>query len=684
MTARASALVLLSLGALSCGKVPIYGVQAGFTLADASWFAEEETLFIFYQVNAEQGLREPSVIEIKYATDDERIGWTPIEELPKVHTHLAVDCGIDSLCGSTSLHLPIAPREVEIRLRYHRDGDLALFADTVFNVVGLGEPHSQRSLIVYGVFEETNQRVQWRGRHQFPTVRNERAQALGLRREILIQNQSYGTVGQGQADNPYKYGVECPDTFVASNLPELWTDKRAAFNNDELPVAASDASAVCADATVTDAKGLFTTGAVGRKNPEVRSAFPVLRSPIRDATKIEFFLAPCDEVISPPHENMQLQRLLFENQPVYCIDDWQQPGFVDSLVVAMRDAVEAERPAGNDMVLVIGLHQDDLGVSEAVEEALAQVVPGERHRSSPRLTGAFVFDSTDHGLTDPDLASATLWCPATINFDEIPDASVRSCALAPDIPDLELGPFSFGALPILPTREQYLDFIDTYSKAQAGEVTALTFLAPEFPAISDHVDLDEYGVVTFLNGENFPAEADDAFSYCVPEEPEIFVVRSDLMQSPAFANTLLQACYYGLVPYDLCAYSGLGLLPIELLPDWHNLVGESNYEVGLFWDFPFLLRLEYRAVLAGAVSALGFSVPFGIGSPEESYYGTDLWQKNEFSIKSLTQCDRFCDHPTFDSAGVYHISDSFRDAYAHACYVPAYPVLGDSGFPIDP
>ena len=50
----------------------------------------------------------------------------------------------------------------------------------------------------------------------------------------------------------------------------------------------------------------------------------------------------------------------------------------------------------------------------------------------------------------------------------------------------------------------------------------------------------------------------------------------------------------------------------------------------------------------------------------------------------LTQCRRFCDHPTFDSAGVYHVTDPFRTTYAQACYLPDYPALGDSGFPSDP
>ena len=235
----------------------------------------------------------------------------------------------------------------------------------------------------------------------------------------------------------------------------------------------------------------------------------------------------------------------------------------------------------------------------------------------------------------------TLWCPSTLGA--LDDTSSRTCAIAPDLPDLVLGPFTFGTLPILPTREQYLDFIDTYSEAQAGSVDTLTFRTPEFATISDDVEVGEFGVATFLNNEHISADVDDAFSYCVDEDPQAFVFRSDLLQSEDFREAVDENCEgLGLSP-EVCEAASLGLAPIEWLPDWHNTFGERNYDLGIFWDFPFLLRMNYEVVAAGAVSAFGFSVPFGIASPAESYYGTPLWTQDEFSLaKTLTQCSRFC------------------------------------------
>lgn len=679
---RPVVLALLTAATASCGKVPIHDVGAAFLLADTSWFAEEETLFVFYEVEAEQGISENSLIEITYATDDERVDWTPLSAFEAVHTHVAVDCGTTSLCGSTSLHIAGEPREVALRLRYHRDGALALEPETVFNVVGPGDPHSNRSLVVYGVFDERNQRVQWRGRNQLPALRNQEATALGLRRWFQIEDQAFGTDALATDDNPYSYGERCPADFQAAGLASVETEERAVFDEADLPIEASEHAAVCATATVRDATGTFSTSAFAQKNPEVRAAFPALNSPVHDATLVPFFLEPCERTISAPHEEMQRQRLQMQGLASLCIDDWEDPAFEDRLVEAFSDAVEAERANGEDMVLLIGLHHDDSDVSELVERALAQLVPEERERSSPRLAGAFVFDSDTHTQSLDGMAQSTLWCPASVYGA---DASTQGCAVLPDTLEIELGPFTFGTLPILPPRDQYLDFIDTYSEAQAGEVTSLTFRAPEFAATSDHADVGDYGVVTFLDDELISAEATDAFSYCTNDDPWVFVFRSELLQSEAIQEAIAEQCASGELPEDLCGVATLGLLPIEYLPDWHLQFAEESYDLGLFWDFPFLLHMEFEFVVAGSVSAFGFSVPFGLAEPGESYLGTEMWTTESFPLdERLTQCTRFCDHPTFDSAGAYHVTDPFETTYTSSCYVPQYPELGDSGFPLDP
>lgn len=682
---RASAGVL-ALSAMSCGKVPLFNVRAEFSRADAAWFAEEETLFIFYEVSANQGIADPSVIEVRWTTDSEAVDWTQLTDITEVHPHVGVDCGPNALCGSTSIAVADEPRDVDIRLRYHRDGELALEPDTRLNVVGPGPAHTNRSLLVYGVFDESNRQIQWRGRHLFPTVRNEEATALGLRRRIDVEAPAWGTAALTRDDNVHGYGADCPSSLTPTDHETVSTEQRARFSDDRLPVEAGSSPIVCAESTVWDATGPFTTGAVAQKNPEVRPAFPLLRSPVNDGVPLKFFLAPCDRVINRRHERMQRQRLQMEDTATTCTDDWTQDGFVEDLVATFSDAVAAARPDGEDMVLVVGLHQDEPGLVSAVEDALAEVVPRERHQSTPRLAGAFVFDSDARGIQLSEIAPATLWCPAEIDFDStIPDASVRTCAIAPDNPNIELGPFTFGTIPILPDREGYLDFLSEYSEAQAGEVLSLKYRVPEFATSSEHVDLGEFGVVTFLNDERISAEEDDAFSYCPARDAPPVVFRSEIMQSEDFLALLAEACDAGEVPPQLCDAEQTGLLTLDLLPRWHATLLERDYELGLYWDFPFLLRMRFETVTAGNVSALGLTVPFGVASNGRQFLGTSVWQADEFELGDrLAQCTRFCDHPTFDNAGVYHPRQSFVSRYAQACYRPDHPTPGDGGFPRDP
>ncbi len=192
-------------------------------------------------------------------------------------------------------------------------------------------------------------------------------------------------------------------------------------------------------------------------------------------------------------------------------------------------------------------------------------------------------------------------------------------------------------------------------------------------------------MVTFPNEEQISAGADDAFSYCESEGPQFVVFRSDLMKSEAFTRIFAQGCRVLGLPEEICATADSGLVPIEFLSSWHNVFGESSYELGIFWEFPFLMQMEYELAQAGSISAFGLSVPFGLANPTESYYGTQIWNQSEFSLEeNLTQCLRFCDHPTFGPAGVYHVTDAFRTTYERTCYLPVYPQLGDSGFPGDP
>lgn len=664
------AVCALAPGLTGCEKVPLQDIEARFTLADAVWFEAEETLFYFWRLEAQQGLGETSQLEVTWRTDDAYQPWAPVHTLTTVHLHVPVDCGNKGRCGSLSLHVAGIPREVGVRLRYHREGAVILSPPaTSLNVVNEGPPHLSRSLAVYGVFDETNRAVQWRARHVFPNLRNHEVEGLGLRRDFTVSEPRHGPAPAVDQANPYAYGAStfCPRGFVALGWEPVGTNERAVFHPRDLPLEASESSGLCARATVTDAKGTFEALAFARKNPEVRPAFPALRSPIKEALQLGFVMRPCNRTISDEHLEMQRQRLLLGGAtPEICLEDWNRTGFVETVSARLRAAIDAARPQGRDMVLVIALHHDERSAAlrTVIEEALVQVLPFEIAKSSPRATGAFVLDSFGYTVTAPELKRTVLWCPANLpqtDLDEIPGASVQNCPLLPDQPDLTLGPLRFAQLPILATRAQYLTFIEKYSRAQAGEMKSLTFRAPEQTPLTESVPVGEFGVVTFFNQERLTAEQTDAFSFCAPEgEPE-----------------LVQVVFRTEVVPDV--------LTLDMLPEIHAQFPQARYQLGLLWDFPFLLRLEFETRVAGAASAYGLSVPFGIASQNEEYKGSKAWETGEFPLhERLLQCRRFCDFGTFSAGGEYNVNARFDQTYRTLCYAPKYPMRNDGGFPLDP
>ncbi len=658
-------LVLLALG--SCIKVPVNDIRASFSLADAAWFAEEETLFIFYRVSAEQGIGPSSQIEVSWRTDVTEVPFTAVTDITQVHPHLRVDCGPKTLCGSASFKVTSVPRQVGIRLKYHREGAVTLTAPVTYNAIGRGPAHTHRSLIVYGVFEEKNNTVQWRARHQFPTLRNTQVQELGLRRRFRIEAPRVGDLSP-PVENPYGYGFLpfCPPLLTTElGWPSVETLARAIFDPNTLPLSASALGTVCARSVVTDATGSFAAIAIARKNPEVRPAFPSLRSPIRSNFAIGFVLRPCLREVSKVHLAMQVQRMLLEGQPEICIDDFKDPAFPDQLAAKLRTRIEAVRADGKDMVLKLAVHHDDTtgALGLAIEKALEQILPFERNKTSPRVSGAMLFDSFKHATVSPALRALVLWCPASLDaadLDKIPDNAQRSCPVRPDLPDIRLGPFRVGNLPVLPTRPQYLTFLSRYSDAQAGSMTELTFLAPERTPLSQNLQVGEFGVATLFNNEVLTAAATDAFSFCPSADAR---TRAVIFRSP-------------LLPMPL---------PLQSLPELHSVAPSNTYELGLFWDFPFLVRARYQVVVAGSLTAFSLTVPFGVGAPNEKYFGLELWAEEEVALgTTLLQCTRFCDHPTFDASGVYNVAARFRESFRTQCYTPKFPLPTDGEFPVDP
>jgi hypothetical protein len=651
---------------LAACKVPVVLTNWSIPLSDITWFEDEQTLFVFYDFVSDQGIGPETQVELTYTTDDVQVPFTALSAFTMVHKHVPADCGPHHLCGSASVKVAKVPRQVGLQLRYSKDGSLTLVAPVTFNVVGSGPPWT-RSAVAYGVFDEKNAQVQWRSRNQFPTIRNGDADGYGLRRHLTVADDMSGDAQWDAGVDPYGYGWgdTCPAGLSDLKLPRVETEVREVFVPEALQLSVANDRLVCGRSTLTDALGNFDAPAFAQKNPETRPAFPSLRSPIKDDTALGFVLRFCQREINEDHRKMQTQRLLLDSAPEICLDDWQAPTFTDTLTGTLRTAIDTTRAAGHDMVLTLVLNHDDTtGELEGdVETALEAVLTPESTKTSPRVTGAFLFDSLGYTLTHAALKRLVLWCPASTNvtdLDKLGDASHVACAVQPDLPDFNLGPFNFNQLPILPTRDQYETFVMKYSAAEVGQTLALTFRAPEVTPVSRIVPVGDFGVVTFFNDEIFTAAPGDAFSFCQTAD-----------------------MFSQLVVYEGKDYPNPA--PISALPMLHAMFPDSPYSLGLAWDFPFLTRLEYQHIAAGNASAFTVTIPFGITTQGQAYYGTQLWQQDSFDISSsLAQCTRFCDNPTFDSGGVYNVLQPFRSTYAMQCYRPLFPVPPGEAFPLDP
>ena len=175
-----------------------------------------------------------------------------------------------------------------------------------------------------------------------------------------------------------------------------------------------------------------------------------------------------------------------------------------------------------------------------------------------------------------------------------------------------------------------------------------------------NVPLGDFGVATFFNDEVLTLSPGESFSFCSPSD-------------------------HGEAPVVFRSASSPDPQLLSQLPATRAATGDTQFELGLAWDFPYLLRLRYQTSFAGAATALNVTVPFGIASQTEAYQGTQEWLNGDFPLNDeLLRCARFCDHPTFDSAGVYDVNQLFNATYLETCYRPLFPRPGDGGFPRDP
>jgi hypothetical protein len=652
-----------------CSKVPLIRMYPQVQFAQGAWFKSESTLFLFYEVSGQDGFNARSRVEYRYWSDEGDSGWIPTLQNTNVHKHEAVDCGTYALCGSISQKVSKTPSQVKLRLRYHPEGETDFVFEPSVSLIQSDLPYAGLSYLVYGVFNSLNTRVQWRGRHNFPNIRNLEAEKYGLRRYFKVEKETYGNLASDlvRGENHYGFGLlpSCSGTFSPWGVDgvESHGPRGVMSLATWVPTGAAD-GASCAIATTTSAVGNHVHSALAQKNPEVAPAYGTLRTPIKETDQVKVVLSPCQSSPSKKHFKMQVQRILAQETIDICLDDERLEARLDAFFQQKLQ----ERTPEKDKVFSVVFHREDSDQNsvDALVNSLKRNFQPEQSKSTPRSVGVFVYDSGALVRVPNELTSMVLWCPAKAFDDkEIPNNSQRACPVLP-VSSASLGSLSFGNLDILPGRKEYEDFIKKYGETNSGKMTKFQTLAPQNTAQTKVIPFrfqDELplGVASFFDQEVVSVEENQYFSYCPSSTFQI-----SLLYKNALTNQ---------IP-----------VPLEALSTAHLLSPQPLYDLGIYWDYPFLLSIKFDSPLALDIGGSSAIVPFGIPNSNRRNYGVN-WLQEGFEVgDKLKLCKRFCTHPPFDSAGVYNVQTQWHNSYVRSCYQPKFPegFPGEKSNPYDP
>jgi hypothetical protein len=214
-----------------------------------------------------------------------------------------------------------------------------------------------------------------------------------------------------------------------------------------------------------------------------------------------------------------------------------------------------------------------------------------------------------------------------------------------------------------------------YGEGAVGETTKITVLAPRRGADARDVVLGSFAAdgndlidpFSPFSSTDIATFFDDEYLTLLPEE------RLSVCAGQASGNVVAQA------------EAAEPAVPLDALPALHVGDPRPRYQLGLRWDGAFYLRFDYRAVLGSATEVVGLTLPLSPSLPGAVSFREELWTAATFDLRDeLQKCRRFCDHPTFDSAGIYQVQALFSPAYENDCYAPRFPTPADGGFPDDP
>ena len=663
----------------SCGpKTPLSDERGFLQVMGAYQVQEEGVSYVFFEIH-----ENPEIlanIQLFYATDTgflppsgEQTNWQKIDfATDGVHQHRLLGCASKTLCGSFSWPSDLNTYRVHLKMLYHPEGSTTLQDSS--SLIYMSTP----SVTSFGVFDGSNEHVQIRNEDNFGIPNRLAAPNYGMTRRFVVRGPAAATVSADAMKtlaSTQQHNYLFPATFCN-------TDHQATVVKDFLGYKSwladtysmnDGTNGVCFGIDYLDRNGRFLVHHTGfaRRNPRFNSGSYRYTTPLTTAVKVPIVIAYCSDATGADTARDQTfldyQKVLI-GTPSAAEDLCFSISSADSFRVSFRNLLAAKLSAAktsstglSDFVYTIVLHQNLTSEFRTIHQIIAEetttIINAEDALSSPRLVGAFVYDSRSDFKPTSEQQKRIIWCPQTRPIDPskpITEAEDANC-IVQDVAKIDLQFLNFVvSMGPFPTLTGYKDYVAEHGDRGVARSPELSFASVPQNGMTFHES--ETQTVTYFDSEKLVIGASNYARVCWEKE----------------GASLLNSLRLRELGQD-AATPGLTMSVAE--SSWRAGVGLGTYRIGVAWDQAFVGKVTYRSSLLGTFVSV---IPFSQSFSSYQMLGDTKWLMNDMDIGNLIQvCSGFCQHPYFDEAGNYQVSVNYNNAQLTGCVTPKYPVLGE-------
>jgi len=684
-------LIAALLGLSACPKIPLRENRATFDLASSHWFELEKTQYVFFSISglrtAQAKLTWPFAFEISGmgtpipGLQAKADGFAALDLTKGVYQHHFVECGDGRICGSFSFHANSPIQQILVRFRYDAKSEMQEVASVPVATHPAGQGPDSQSALVYGVYNHDNSRLQMRVHDNFGTPDADQVLQYGMNRNFTvsgIQSVSLTTTDEvssiQQNNGYYIFPAAICGSRVKSGKGETFTFgghdgwTKTNYDPNEAP---NDA---CFQAALLDQTGNVITSAPGmaRKNPVLAGEPLTVQPPVKQTIDIPIIVSYCpdapdgDTLTNP--DFMRYQKFILgvpDKTPTdICFQTGQESQFRSAFAGLLDRKLNAAKTQSGSLNrdfffrVIINTHNFYKKVRQfhqIMSGAIRAKISNEIVQQSPRLVGAFVYDSEP--APDVDIGGNVVWCPRDPdpNGTSDPSSPQINCTPMNAAGKVTLGPFNF-RIPMgpFPTVDAFLkNFNEVGDRGEMND-PQLTVNAVHSGS-STITGGNGNSFYTFFDGQRLDFSPNERLKLCTDRDTD-----------GLFNNMVFQ--------YSDSS-NGPGVMSLTdaqsaMLYPKGDTVGSML--VGLQWTNPFIGTFSYSIPVKGSVFTV---IPISITGKTTQKLGDPVWSKPVWNLTPLMQkCVRNCEHPGFDESGVYQLTKFWNSD--NVCTTPKTPEPG--------